>query len=126
MYRVSGLKVSKSYGFLILNYPSECNKVFIRVLETPYRFFGSNPTDHTCSHLSAIAEDKFVTLTSLVKMWTPQQKLQCGGCRRRLGMVRGNQTNGLKVMDGRPTPQSELEEWDSSQLVSRFTLPLQE
>ncbi|GFT99571.1 DUF4817 domain-containing protein [Trichonephila clavipes] len=32
---------------------------------------------HTFMHYSAIADDDRVLLTSLVKMWTPQQKVQC-------------------------------------------------
>ncbi|GFX64898.1 uncharacterized protein TNCV_450361 [Trichonephila clavipes] len=75
--RVSGLKVSKSYGSLLRNYPSECNKLFIRGLETPPRFFGSSPIGCMHVHYSAIADNELVTLTSLVKMWTLQQKVQC-------------------------------------------------
>ncbi|GFT90194.1 uncharacterized protein TNCV_3776091 [Trichonephila clavipes] len=56
---------------------SEYNKLFIRKLETPLRFFGSIPIGRTRAHYSAIADDKLVTLPSLVKMWTPQQKRQC-------------------------------------------------
>ncbi|GFW20633.1 hypothetical protein TNCV_1048561 [Trichonephila clavipes] len=37
--RVSGHKVSKSFGLLLRNSPSECNKPFIRGLENPPRFF---------------------------------------------------------------------------------------
>ncbi|GFX51919.1 hypothetical protein TNCV_3063361 [Trichonephila clavipes] len=64
---MSGLKVSKSYGLLLRNYPSECNKLFIQRLETPPKIFGSSP----------IVDNKLVTLTSQVKMWTPQQKVYC-------------------------------------------------
>ncbi|GFX38940.1 uncharacterized protein TNCV_747191 [Trichonephila clavipes] len=31
----------------------------------------------TCAHYSAIADDKLVTLTLLVELWTQQQKVQC-------------------------------------------------
>ncbi|GFX86716.1 uncharacterized protein TNCV_1409131 [Trichonephila clavipes] len=72
--RVSGFKVSKSYSLLLRNYPSEWNKLFNHELKTPPRFFGSSPIDRTCTHYSAIVGDKLVTLTSLVKMWLPQQK----------------------------------------------------
>ncbi|GFT53150.1 aa_trans domain-containing protein [Trichonephila clavipes] len=75
--RVSRLKVSKSYGLLLRNYAPECNKLFIHGLENSPRFFGSSPIDRTCTHYSAIADDKLFTLTSLVKTWTPQQKAQC-------------------------------------------------
>ncbi|GFX66227.1 uncharacterized protein TNCV_342011 [Trichonephila clavipes] len=61
---VSGLKVSKRYGLLLRNYPSECNMLFIRGLETHPRFFGSSPIGRTYAHYSAIADDKLVTLTS--------------------------------------------------------------
>ncbi|GFX16888.1 uncharacterized protein TNCV_2518661 [Trichonephila clavipes] len=37
----------------------------------------SSPIDHMCAQYSAIADDKLVTQTSLVKKWTPQQKVQC-------------------------------------------------
>ncbi|GFV97055.1 uncharacterized protein TNCV_3526411 [Trichonephila clavipes] len=30
-----------------------------------------------CPHYLAIADNKLVTLASLVKTWTPQQKVQC-------------------------------------------------
>ncbi|GFV99204.1 uncharacterized protein TNCV_1511771 [Trichonephila clavipes] len=46
-------------------------------MENLPRFFGSSPIDCTSAYYSAIADDKLVTLTSLVKMWTPQQKVQC-------------------------------------------------
>ncbi|GFT89945.1 uncharacterized protein TNCV_1666571 [Trichonephila clavipes] len=43
----------------------------------PFRdFFGSVPVGRTCAYFSAITYDKHVTLTSLVRMWTPQQKVQ--------------------------------------------------
>ncbi|GFT40628.1 hypothetical protein TNCV_3008021 [Trichonephila clavipes] len=35
------------------------------------------PIGRRCTHYSAITDDKLVTLTSLGKMWTPQQKVQC-------------------------------------------------
>ncbi|GFV81438.1 uncharacterized protein TNCV_51621 [Trichonephila clavipes] len=38
---------------------------------------GSSTISRTCAHYSAISDDKLVKLTSLVKMWTPQEKLQC-------------------------------------------------
>ncbi|GFX18945.1 uncharacterized protein TNCV_322501 [Trichonephila clavipes] len=81
--RLSGLKVFKSYGLLLRNHPAECNKLFIRGLETPPRFFGSNPIARICTHYSAIADDKIVALTSLVTMWTPQQR--CGRHSKRCG-----------------------------------------
>ncbi|GFV77425.1 uncharacterized protein TNCV_1069541 [Trichonephila clavipes] len=46
-------------------------------LETPPRFFGFNPIGRMCAHHSSIADDKLVTLTSLVNMRTPHQKVQC-------------------------------------------------
>ncbi|GFW28696.1 uncharacterized protein TNCV_3714111 [Trichonephila clavipes] len=46
-------------------------------MENPPRIFGCSPIGHTGTHYSAIADDKLVTLTSLVKMWTQQQKVQC-------------------------------------------------
>ncbi|GFX86752.1 uncharacterized protein TNCV_1409491 [Trichonephila clavipes] len=39
-------------------------------------FFGSSLIDRTCAYYSTIAED-IVTLTSLGKTRTPQQKMQC-------------------------------------------------
>ncbi|GFW09318.1 hypothetical protein TNCV_4276461 [Trichonephila clavipes] len=30
-----------------------------------------------CVHYSAMEDDKYVILTSLVKIWAPQQKVQC-------------------------------------------------
>ncbi|GFW28374.1 uncharacterized protein TNCV_4640391 [Trichonephila clavipes] len=75
-YRVSGLRVSKSNGLLLRNYPSEYIKLFICGLETTSRFFGTSPIGRTCAHYWAIADDKLVTLTSLLKMGTPQQKVQ--------------------------------------------------
>ncbi|GFT31829.1 uncharacterized protein TNCV_2035601 [Trichonephila clavipes] len=77
LYRFSGFKVSQRYDLLFRNYPSECNELFLRGLETTPRFFGSSPISRTCAHYSAIADDKLVTLTSLVKTWTPLQKVQC-------------------------------------------------
>ncbi|GFY35534.1 uncharacterized protein TNCV_196371 [Trichonephila clavipes] len=41
------------------------------------RCFGSTPTDRTCAQYSAVVDDKLATLTSLVKMWMPQQKMCC-------------------------------------------------
>ncbi|GFY17549.1 uncharacterized protein TNCV_3519041 [Trichonephila clavipes] len=76
IYRMSGRKVSKRYDLLLRNYPSECNKLFIRGFENPPRFFGSSTIGRTCVHYLAIADSKLVTLTSLVKMWMPQQKEQ--------------------------------------------------
>ncbi|GFX18096.1 uncharacterized protein TNCV_1577751 [Trichonephila clavipes] len=70
-------KVSESYCLLLRNYPSESNKLFIHGLETPPRFFGAYLIGRTGAHYSAIADDKLVTLISLVKMWPPQQKVQC-------------------------------------------------
>ncbi|GFT31830.1 hypothetical protein TNCV_2035611 [Trichonephila clavipes] len=49
-------------------------------LETPLRFFRSSLIGRMCAHYSAIADHKLVTLTSLVKMRTPQQKVQCVLC----------------------------------------------
>ncbi|GFU63941.1 uncharacterized protein TNCV_1939661 [Trichonephila clavipes] len=37
----------------------------------------SSSIGHMCANFSAIADDKLVTLTSLVKMWKPQQKGHC-------------------------------------------------
>ncbi|GFV31282.1 uncharacterized protein TNCV_1640341 [Trichonephila clavipes] len=76
IYRVFGLKVSKSYGLLLRSYPSECNELFIRGLENSPRFIGSSPIGHTCVHYSAIADDPFFTIISLAKIWTPQQMVQ--------------------------------------------------
>ncbi|GFV36894.1 uncharacterized protein TNCV_4766921 [Trichonephila clavipes] len=59
------------------HYPPECNQLIILGLETPLRFFGSSPNGCTRVHYSAIADDKHVTLTALVKMWKPQQMMQC-------------------------------------------------
>ncbi|GFT68370.1 hypothetical protein TNCV_659671 [Trichonephila clavipes] len=44
------------------NYPSECNKSFIRELETCPRFFGSSPIGRMCAHCSVITDDKIFTL----------------------------------------------------------------
>ncbi|GFV25115.1 uncharacterized protein TNCV_591811 [Trichonephila clavipes] len=55
----------------------ECNKLFIRGLENPLRYFGSSLIGRTYAHYSAIADYKLVTQTSLAKMWMPQQKVQC-------------------------------------------------
>ncbi|GFU36317.1 hypothetical protein TNCV_559531 [Trichonephila clavipes] len=49
-YRVSGLKVSKSYGLLLRSYPSECKKLFIRELENTPRLFGHGTISRTCPH----------------------------------------------------------------------------
>ncbi|GFT63594.1 uncharacterized protein TNCV_870521 [Trichonephila clavipes] len=62
---MSGLKVSKSYGLLLRNYPSECNKLFIRGMEIPPRIFESSPINRTCAPYVEIAGDKLVSLTSL-------------------------------------------------------------
>ncbi|GFY29130.1 uncharacterized protein KIAA0825 [Trichonephila clavipes] len=43
----------------------------------PSKYFGSSPIGRTCAHYSAIADDELVTQTSFVKMWMPQQKVQC-------------------------------------------------
>ncbi|PRD30309.1 UNVERIFIED_CONTAM: hypothetical protein NCL1_26796 [Trichonephila clavipes] len=51
--------------------------LFIHGFETPPTFFGSSPIGYTCAHYSAIADDQLLTLTTLVKMWTLQQKMQC-------------------------------------------------
>ncbi|GFY31122.1 hypothetical protein TNCV_4360291 [Trichonephila clavipes] len=68
------LKVPK---ILLRNFPLECNKLFIRGLETPLRIAASSPIDRTRAHYSAIADDKLVVPILLEKMWTPQQKMQC-------------------------------------------------
>ncbi|GFX82187.1 uncharacterized protein TNCV_4398461 [Trichonephila clavipes] len=47
-------------------------------MEIPPRLFGSSPIGRTCEHYSAIEDNILVTLTSLVKMWTPQQKVNFG------------------------------------------------
>ncbi|PRD35269.1 UNVERIFIED_CONTAM: hypothetical protein NCL1_12051 [Trichonephila clavipes] len=73
---VSRLKVSKSNGLLLRNYPSERDKLIIHGLENSPRFFGSSPTGRTCAHYSAIADNILVTLTSLVQMWTRLQLKQ--------------------------------------------------
>ncbi|GFV69758.1 uncharacterized protein TNCV_1349111 [Trichonephila clavipes] len=39
------------------------------------REFRSNPIGRTCLHYSAVTDDKLATLTSLVKIWTPQQRM---------------------------------------------------
>ncbi|GFX81130.1 uncharacterized protein TNCV_1911221 [Trichonephila clavipes] len=77
MTRVSGHKVPKSHGLLLQNYPLECNKLFIRGLETSPRFFASSPIDRMCVHYSTIADDERASLNSLIKMWMPQHKGQC-------------------------------------------------
>ncbi|GFX07546.1 uncharacterized protein TNCV_5092571 [Trichonephila clavipes] len=41
-------------------------------------FLGS--IGRTCTYYLAISDDKLVTLTSLVKTWTQQQKVQCVLC----------------------------------------------
>ncbi|GFV33070.1 uncharacterized protein TNCV_250741 [Trichonephila clavipes] len=74
---MSGLKVSKSNDLLLQNYLSECNKLFILRLENSPRFFGSSPIRRKCVNYLATADGKLFTLTSLVHMWTPQQKAQC-------------------------------------------------
>ncbi|GFV13438.1 hypothetical protein TNCV_129361 [Trichonephila clavipes] len=43
---MTGLKESKSNDFLLRNYPSECNKLFIHGLENSSRLFGSSPICH--------------------------------------------------------------------------------
>ncbi|GFT25153.1 uncharacterized protein TNCV_180411 [Trichonephila clavipes] len=53
------------------------NILFIRGLENSPKFFGSSTIGRTCAHYSANVDDKFVTLTSLENMWTPEQKVQC-------------------------------------------------
>ncbi|GFU74987.1 hypothetical protein TNCV_3752381 [Trichonephila clavipes] len=65
---VSRLKVSKSYGFLIRNYRTECNKLFIRGLDNCSRIFGSSPVGRTCVHYSPVADDKLVTLSPLISV----------------------------------------------------------
>ncbi|GFY00170.1 uncharacterized protein TNCV_2835271 [Trichonephila clavipes] len=65
--------------FFSLLHPSECNKLFIRALENPARIFGSSPISRTM-YYSAVAEDKIITLTSLVKMWMSKQMVQCVLC----------------------------------------------
>ncbi|GFV10152.1 uncharacterized protein TNCV_3661041 [Trichonephila clavipes] len=59
-------------------YPSKCNELFIHGLETTPRSFGFSPIDRTCVHYSAIADDRLVKLTLLVKISMPQQKGQNG------------------------------------------------
>ncbi|GFW21143.1 uncharacterized protein TNCV_2703811 [Trichonephila clavipes] len=71
------LKVSESYGLLLRNYSSEYNKLFICGLENTARVFGSSRIDRPYAHNSAIADDTLYTLTSLVKIRTQQQKVQC-------------------------------------------------
>ncbi|PRD34974.1 UNVERIFIED_CONTAM: hypothetical protein NCL1_12933 [Trichonephila clavipes] len=44
---VSKLKVFQSYGLLLRNYPSQFNKLFIRLLENSPIFFGSSPIGYT-------------------------------------------------------------------------------
>ncbi|GFT75171.1 uncharacterized protein TNCV_2245211 [Trichonephila clavipes] len=56
-----GLKVSKSNGLLLRNYPSECNKQFIQGLENSPSVLGSSPIGRTCVHHSAITDDKHYT-----------------------------------------------------------------
>ncbi|GFX30770.1 hypothetical protein TNCV_1181481 [Trichonephila clavipes] len=38
-------------------------------------YYGTTILEWACMHYSAITDDKLIKLTSLVKMWTPQQKL---------------------------------------------------
>ncbi|GFW21076.1 uncharacterized protein TNCV_2703161 [Trichonephila clavipes] len=64
------------YSLLLRNYPSECNKLFIRELKTAPRIVGPSPIGRTNAHYSAIADDELVTMPTLVKMWMPQQKVQ--------------------------------------------------
>ncbi|GFX27472.1 uncharacterized protein TNCV_4995281 [Trichonephila clavipes] len=73
----TGLKVSKSYDLLLRNYPSECNKLFIRGLENPPIFFGYSRSASRSRTIRQSKGDKLVTLASLVKMQTLQQKVQC-------------------------------------------------
>ncbi|GFV76105.1 uncharacterized protein TNCV_4671941 [Trichonephila clavipes] len=77
IHLVTGLKVSKSNGLLLGNYSPECNKLLIHGLENSLRFFVYSSIGCTYAHYSVIADDKLFTLTSLVKTWTPQQKVQC-------------------------------------------------
>ncbi|GFU20363.1 hypothetical protein TNCV_967241 [Trichonephila clavipes] len=42
--------------------------------KNPLRSLESNPIGRTCAHYLAIADDKLLTLTSLVKIRKPQQK----------------------------------------------------
>ncbi|GFW74708.1 transposable element Tcb2 transposase [Trichonephila clavipes] len=52
----------------------QCNKLLIHGLENPLRLFASCPIGRRFMHYLAIEADKLVTLTSLVKMRTSQQK----------------------------------------------------
>ncbi|GFT34601.1 uncharacterized protein TNCV_4125491 [Trichonephila clavipes] len=70
-----GLKYPKVmayyYGTTYQNVTT-CSSVDWKTLQVS---FGSSPIGRTCMHYSVIADDTLVTLTSLVKMWMPQQKV---------------------------------------------------
>ncbi|GFW58812.1 hypothetical protein TNCV_4046511 [Trichonephila clavipes] len=51
--------------------------LFISGLENRLRFFESSPIDRKCTHYSAIADDKLVTIISSVKMREPLQEVRC-------------------------------------------------
>ncbi|GFW60116.1 hypothetical protein TNCV_1389291 [Trichonephila clavipes] len=54
---VPGLKVSRSYGLLLRNYPSECNKLLVHGLGNPPRFFVSIPIGRII-HIQSLGNDK--------------------------------------------------------------------
>ncbi|GFU51612.1 hypothetical protein TNCV_82421 [Trichonephila clavipes] len=87
-YRVSGLKVSKSYVLLLPNSPSECNKLFIRGSDNPRDFLG--PV-RSAARVSINQQSQTINSTSLHRCGRHSKSvLRASVClsRRRLPPVR--------------------------------------